>query len=559
MSQNSEDGGDSKKARLEAFLIKSAMGSEMKETVRALVLLSAQHGFVTVQNLAECIPDSETDPYLIEEIMNILDALDIKLLDEDEIEVYRKKVEESESKSAKQPRSYDSLDRYDTFFTKLGYKPPLKQAEVNDLVKRMEESEQAALDSLHDCGLALPFQVELALKLIRREEPLAKLVDTRKIESLEAYYRILPKTLEECTKLKVRLDMAWQKYLKEADPDKKSLARDAYRKIELNRQDGCKEVLRKFCFKMKLILEWLDGTEIKSDIEDSVQIAAAFSASSVQSSPGPAGWQALYVNRARDIERRWRLSPSDLAHLNQNFRRHLTEADKVREEMFRHNSRLVTLIAEFYQHRGAALAELIDVGNASLRSRIDDFNPRKGYSFTHYAAMGVRHALLCLIAEKAGIKELPVRTLEFIEVIPEVHAQLRGELGRDPSLEEMANELNIAIDDIPKLLCVPGLAVLPFSMSKERGSDGREARDRSRIVSPDPGANPMQAQVMQILEALEPKEKDVIILRFGLLDGVMHSQRDVALYLKVSTEEIEAIEASALGKIRVMTQALRAR
>ena len=540
MSQNSETGGDSMKAKLEAFLAKSAMGSEMKETVRALVLLSAEHGFVTVQNIAELIPDSQTDPDLIEEIMNILDALDIKLLDEDEIELYRKKVEGAKAKSAKKPRSYDPLDRYNAFFTKLRYKPLLKSAEVNELAKRLEESEQGALDSLFSCGLTLPFQIELGLKLLRRDEPLAKLVAIKKVESLEAYYRMLPKTLEECTKLKARLDKAWQKYFEETELEKKSQAREAYRKIELSPDQGCKDLLRKFCFKPKVFQEWLDGTELKSDVEDAIQITSALSASSGQSSDGPAGWQSLYVNRARDIERRWRLSAAELSHLARNVRKHMEGVVKAREKMMQYHSPLVSLIAESYQDRGVSLAELMKAGDDSLRETIDDYNYSKGLRFVHFAATGIRFALLSLIAKKAGIGSVALDDLEFIEIIHEVHAGLKDELGRDPSIEELANEMNIAIDVVPKLLKVPGLDALPFFNSSKAPSS----------------ADPLRAQIGKILDALEQREKEVIILRFGLMDGVMHRRQDIALFLKISSDEVEAIETSALMKLRSMSRSL---
>lgn len=534
MSQNSEAGGDSMKAKLEAFLAKSTLGSAAKEKVRALVLLSAEHGFVTVQNIYELIPDSETDPDLIEEIMNILDALDIKLLDEDEIELYRKKVEEAEAKSAKKPRSYDPLDRYNAFLTKLRYKPLLKSAEINELAKRIEESEQGALDSLFSCGLTLPFQIELGLKLLRRDEPLAKLVAIKKVESLEAYYRMLPKTLEECTKLKARLDKAWQKYLEETELEKKSQAREAYRKIELRPDQGCKDLLRKFCFKPKVFQEWLDGTELKSDVEDAIQITSALSASSVQSSDGPAGWQSLYVNRARDIERRWRLSAAELSHLARNVRKHMEGVVKAREEMMQCHSPLVSLIAESYQDRGVPLAELVEAGNDSLRETIEGYDYRNGVHFAHHVSSDIRPALLSLIAKNAGIGSVALDDLEFIEIIPEVHAELKDELGRDPSIDELANEMNIAIDVVPKLLKVPGLDGLSFFNSSKTPSS----------------ADPLRAQIGKILDALEQREKEVIILRFGLLDGVLRNYEEVARHFKVSREDIRVVESSAFRKMR---------
>ena len=452
MSQNSEAGDDSKNARLDAMLAKSGWGSSVKEKIRQLVLLSKKNGYVTVQNINEFIPDSETDPDVIEEIMNILDALDIKLLDEEEIALY----------SWKNLRSYDSYDRYSYFFAKLGYKPLLKSAEVNQLAKRIEESETRALDSLFSCWLTLPFQLELALKLLRREEPLAKWVALKKVESAEAYYKILPKAAMECTILKAKLDKAWQKYLDEPDGDKKSHARQAYRKLELTANEGCKEILRKFCFKAKVFQAWLEDPENKVDIEDACRITDALSASSIQASPAPEGWQALYVNRGRDIERRRRLSPSEIAHLNRVVRAQLAEAEKARDEFVKSHASLVLLIAESYQDRGVSVAKLMEVGDDSLRRSIDEYNYRTDAPFTDHAVMSIRTALLRFIAINAGIKSVALEDLEFIEIIPEVHAELKGELGRDPSIEELANEMNIAIDVVPKLLRVPGLDGLGF-------------------------------------------------------------------------------------------------
>jgi len=452
MSQNSESGGESTNVRLDDMLARSSLDSELKAKIRKFVLLSAQHGFVTVQALEDCIPDSQTNPDLIVEIMNIMDALDIKLLDEDEIALY----------SWKKLRSYDSFDRYGYFFAKLGYKPLLKSAEVNQLAKRIEECENCALDFLFSCWLTLPFQLELALKLLRREEPLAKWVALKKVESVEAYFKMLPKAAMECTMLKVKLDKAWQKYIDEPDRDKKSHARQVYRKLELTANEGCKEILRKFCFKAKVFQAWLEDPVNKVDIEDACRIADALSASSIQASPAPEGWQALYVNRGRDIERRRRLSPAEIAHLNRVVIAQLAEAQKTRDEFVKSHASLVLLIAESYQDRGVSVAELIEVGDDSLRRSVDEYNYRTDTRFTDHAVMSIRTALLRLIAINAGIKSVSLEDLEFIELIPEVHAELKGELGRDPSIEELANEMNIAIDVVPKLLRVPGLDGLAF-------------------------------------------------------------------------------------------------
>jgi len=212
----------------------------------------------------------------------------------------------------------------------------------------------------------------------------------------------------------------------------------------------------------------------------------------------------------------------------------MDDADKAREEMFQYHSLLVSLIAESYQDRGVPLAELMEAGNDSLRETIDDYDYSKGFRFAHFAASSIRFALLSLIAKKAGIGSVTLDDLEFIEIIPEVHADLRGELGRYPSMEELANEMNIAIDVVPKLLKVPGLDGLSFFNTSKAPSL----------------ADPLRAQIGKILDALEQREKEVIILRFGLLDGVLRNYEEVARHFKVSREDIRAVESSAFRKMR---------
>ena len=213
---------------------------------------------------------------------------------------------------------------------------------------------------------------------------------------------------------------------------------------------------------------------------------------------------------------------------------------KAREKMMQYHSPLVSLIAESYQDRGVSLAELMKAGDDSLRETIDDYNYSKGLRFVHFAATGIRFALLSLIAKKAGIGSVALDDLEFIEIIHEVHAELKSELGRVPSIEELANEMNIAIDVVPKLLKVPGLDGLSFFNTSKAPSS----------------ADPLRAQIGKILDALEQREKEVIILRFGLMDGVMHRRQDIALFLKISPDEVEAIETSALMKLRSMSRSL---
>ena len=136
---------------------------DINEKVQQLVSLSKKNGYVTVQNINEIIPDSATDPELIENIMNILDNLDIKLLDEDEVETYRKKVEDSEEEAARTVPADAPYDPFNVYLKQMGHKPLLTREQEVEISKRIEDAELRAQEFLFSCWLTLPYQLDLAL------------------------------------------------------------------------------------------------------------------------------------------------------------------------------------------------------------------------------------------------------------------------------------------------------------------------------------------------------------------------------------------------------------
>jgi RNA polymerase primary sigma factor len=211
---------------------------DINEKVQQLVSLSKKNGYVTVQNINEVIPDSATDPELIENIMNILDNLNITLLDEDEVETYRKKVEDSEEEAARIEPGDAPYDAFNVYLKQIGHKSLLTREQEVEICKRIEDAELRAQEYLFSCWLTLPYQLGLALKVLRKEERFDKVVVDKRVESRDVYYRILPKAAEECAKLKAKLDKAWLKYVDETDAGMKAKARDAYREIELTPKEG---------------------------------------------------------------------------------------------------------------------------------------------------------------------------------------------------------------------------------------------------------------------------------------------------------------------------------
>jgi len=539
---------------------------DVNRKIQVLVGLSKKNGFVTVQNINEVIPDCATDPELIENVMNILDNLDIKLLDEDEVEAYRKKVEDSgldEERAEPVNVPYDTLEVYRK---QIGNKPSMTYEQEVEMFKRIEDAELRAQEFLFSCWLTLPYQLDLAFKVLRKEVRYDMVVIDKKVESRDAYYKMLPKATEECAKLKSKLDMAWQKYLDETDAAMKAMARDNFRKIELPPREGCKDVLRKFCFKMNLLEEWMELPDIIGDVEKAHKL--------VQSTMGDRGpvddhndvKPEISSTRAREIELRWRLTPAELVHLTRNVRKHLDEGRRAKAKIAEHNLRLVILIAKKYENRGMLLEDLIQEGNMGLVKAIERFEWRRGFKFSTYATWWIHQSIARGIASNAKTVRIPSHMAEKLNKVLLVQKRLASKLRREPTQQEIAENSNLPIHVVMHVLKLADSQEASGLLNADPGSHetadaGVESlqlgyvEEAGQVNPSNEAARNLQRQKIDyVLRSLTEQEKEVLILRFGLLDGVERTLEEIGQRFKVTRERIRQIEAKALRKMRHPTR-----
>lgn len=553
-------------AKGRAYVSSYVMPLAINEKLQILVHLSRQQGYVTVQDINEAIPDSATDPELIENVMNILDNLDIKLLDEDEVETYRAKIKismEDAGHAVVASASYDSLNVY---LNQIGYKPLLTREQEVDIFRRIEDAEWRIQESLFSCWLTLPYQRDLAVKLLRGYERFQKVIIDKKVESRDAYFRMLPRSLEDCDLLVEKLDAAWQRYLDERRHDKQEQALERYRRIEREPRCGCKDVLRRFCFKLELFEEWLELPDIQGDIEDARSIVRLRFVPSGFAGPVSSSFPSLFARRSREIEKRWRLSPAELLNLHDNLRKHFKDWHRAREELITHNLRLVIAIAKKYLHRGLAFEDLIQEGNIGLVKAAYKFEYRRGYKFTTYATWWIHQAVARAIASKARTVRIPAHLAEMLDKVLLAQKRLTRLLHREPTAFEIAEKANLAVHHV--------MHVLKLADSQE--SSGLLNADPSESGAIHSGVDPIQGGYVEevsqgdtpslasqrmlrekidyVLRSLTEQQKEVLILRFGLLDGVERTLEEIGQHFKVTRERIRQIEAKALRNMRHPTR-----
>ena len=249
------------------------------------------------------------------------------------------------------------------------------------------------------------------------------------------------------------------------------------------------------------------------------------------------------LSRDGNLEREERRELADLVKDGQAAQEHLIKA----------NSRLVVSVAKKYVGRGVPFLDLIQEGNIGLIRAVKKFDYRRGYKFSTYATWWIRQAVTRAIADQGRTIRVPVHMYEQINRLARVSRQLVQELGRDPTVEEIAEELGVSPKKVERTIKVSQRPLsLEMPVGEEDDSFLGDFIEDSDAPSPTDQASQqlLRDQIEDIFVSLTPREVRILQLRFGLVDGYSYTLEEVGKKFGVTRERIRQIEAQALGRLR---------
>jgi RNA polymerase primary sigma factor len=534
------------------------MDLKLDDTLKSLIDLGKRSGYLTWDQVNAQIPPDTVEPERLDQILELLDQHGISIIEEDQAEdrAARAATDATEEDPLREAAFADDGDGKHTddpvrmYLTQMGEIPLLDRGKEISLAKKIEVTRRWFRRKVLECDFALRAVVDILKRVHLEELPFDRTIKISQTEKLEKdmILKRMPHNLRTVEPLMESNVADFERLIDPISPEPEKA--DLRRRLKLRRKKAVTlvEELSVRTQKIQPLMKKMEQISARmTEIEE--QLIRLKGCRAAKEKEDRANLEA----ELKDLMRLTLEEPASLRKRVRVMNARFEEYEQAKRELSGGNLRLVVSIAKKYRNRGLSFLDLIQEGNTGLMRAVDKYEYQRGYKFSTYATWWIRQAITRAIADQARTIRIPVHMIETMSKLRNVTKKLVQQLGREPTVEEMAAAAETSIEEAKRVLKI---SRHPISLDRPVG----ESEDSyfGDFIEDDTVESPVHSatnemlkdKIEHVLKTLTYREREIIKLRYGLGDGYTYTLEEVGRIFKVTRERVRQIEAKAVRKLQ---------